>query len=377
MSLTQFDIDELARQGVDVTGLTVGYPPTDDMRIRLGIQDDVDPGALPDPVAPAAAQPAMPPAAVADVMDAAPAAPVAQAQLDAPKQGGLISGLGDMLFGPQEEVDQFSNLNRQQRMMLAFGAIKDAGFALQGKEGNSFASTLKAINDQIDMGRKAKAAQAQQEALTSIMGPGEAADGDIQAQIERLSRLAVANPNLAPGIAVRIKALQDKLMATEAEVGKVTTATGQLDLIQQMKEKVNNLTTGPIGMVAAWAPFSDAAALRNMAVTLESNLAFSTLVDLKAQGGTLGAVSEAELNLLKAEIAKFDANMKPEEVIRQLETVDREYRRIIRRAFDTSPDPDALSQAIGGRPAWLNGSTTPAEPLSDEDLDNLYPPTKN
>jgi hypothetical protein len=130
-------------------------------------------------------------------------------------------------------------------------------------------------------------------------------------------------------------------------------------------------------MFAALAPFSDAAALRNMAVTLESNLAFSTLVSLKAQGGTLGAVSEAELNLLKAEIAKFDANMQPEEVIRQLETVDREYRRIIRRAFDTSTDPDALAQAIGGRPAWLDGSTTPAEPISDEDLDNLYPPATN
>ena len=394
--LTQLQIDDLARQGVDVTGLSVGYPPTDDMRIRLGIQGDVDPGALPDPVSTAQVAEgmattldpqaealnagSMDPAAVAGAMNAVPpAAPVTQDQLTAPKSGGLISGIGDMLFGPQEnqEGDQFSSLNRQQRMMLAFGAIKDAGFALQGKEGTAFSSTLKAINDQIDIGRKAKAAQAQRDALASVMGTSGAVGGDIQAQIEQLSRLAVANPSLAPGIAVRIKALQDQLMATEAEVGKVTTATDQLDLIQRMKDKVNKLTTGPIGMFAALAPFSDAAALRNMAVTLESNLAFSTLVDLKAQGGTLGAVSEAELNLLKAEIAKFDANMQPEEVIRQLETVDREYRRIIRRAFDTSPDPDALAQSIGGRPAWLNGSTTPAEPLSDEDLDNLYPPTTN
>ena len=201
--LTQFDIDDLARQGVDVTGLTVGYPPTDDMRIRLGIQDDVDPGALPDPVAPAAAQPAMPPAAVAEVMDEAPAAPVAQAQLDTPKQGGLLAGFGDMLFGPQEdeEGDQFNNLNRQQRMMLAFGAIKDAGFALQGKEGNSFASTLKAINDQIDMGRKAKAAQAQQAMFASLTGgtgaagvlPANATPEQIDAHIAKLTSL-LASP---------------------------------------------------------------------------------------------------------------------------------------------------------------------------------------
>jgi hypothetical protein len=196
MQLTQFDIDELARQGVDVTGLTEGYPATDDMRIRLGIQDDVDPGALPDPVS--AAQVAegmattldpqaaalnagsMDPAAVAGAMNAVPAAaPVTQEQLTAPKSGGL----GDMLFGPQEATDQFSNLNRQQRMMLAFGAIKDAGFALQGKEGNSFASTLKAINDQIDMGRKAKAVEQRQKLLggLGLRGSGEGIEARRQA----------------------------------------------------------------------------------------------------------------------------------------------------------------------------------------------------
>jgi len=214
MDLTQFDIDELARQGVDVTGLAVGYPATDDMRRRLGIQDDVDPGALPDPVS--AAQVAegmattldpqaaalnagsMDPAAVAGAMNAVPAAaPVTQEQLTAPKSGGL----GDMLFGPQEATDQFSNLNRQQRMMLAFGAIKDAGFALQGKEGSAFSSTLKAINDQIDMGRKAQAAQAQQDMFASLSGgsgaagalPAGATPEQIDAHIAKLTSL-LASP---------------------------------------------------------------------------------------------------------------------------------------------------------------------------------------
>jgi len=203
MELTQFGIDELARQGVDVTGLTVGYPATDDMRRRLGIQDDVDPGALPDPVAPAAAQPAasqpvMDPTSVAGAMNAAPpAAPVTQEQLTTPKSGGFISSFGDMLFGPQEnqEGDQFSNLNRQQRMMLAFGAIKDAGFALQGKEGTSFASTLKAINDQIDISRKAKAAAQKQQLLGGLgLGGG---GGDIEAR--RQAILGAAAQGLIDG----------------------------------------------------------------------------------------------------------------------------------------------------------------------------------
>ena len=180
--LQQFDIDELKRMGMDTTGLAVDYPATDAQRRALGIEDDVDPGALPDPVvtpqsvaadlagavptaAPVSA-PQMPPDAVSAAVQAVPAPPtVTQEQLSAAPGG---SSFMDAIFGPKEASDQFSNLNRQQRMMLAFGAIKDAGFALQGKEGSAFGSTLKAINDQIDMGRKAKAAQQRTQLLGGL-----------------------------------------------------------------------------------------------------------------------------------------------------------------------------------------------------------------
>jgi hypothetical protein len=370
MQFTMDQINQLASMGFPMNGVAEGDEATAEEMAALKIQPDVGPDVSDDLSAPVAA-PQMTPDAVSAAVQATPAAPaVTQEQLSAtPAQGG--SSFMDAIFGPKEENDQYSNLNRQQRMMLAFGAIKDAGFALQGKESNAFNSTLKAINAQMDMGRKARAAAAQRDALTSIMGPGGAASGDIQAQIEQLSRLAVAQPSLAPGIAVRIKALQDQLQAQMGEVETVTTAEGQLDLIGQMKDKVNYLTTGPIGMVAAMLPWSDAFALRNMAVTLESNLAFSTLVQLKSQGGTLGAVSEKELDLLKAEISKFNADMKPEDVIKQLERVDAEYRRIIRRAFETSSDVGKLTDALGGRPAWLDAPAA-AGTRSDADLDATY-----
>ena len=41
---------------------------------------------------------------------------------------------------------------------------------------------------------------------------------------------------MAPAIALQVKQIQDQLKAAEGEVGKVTTATGQIDLIQQMKD---------------------------------------------------------------------------------------------------------------------------------------------
>jgi hypothetical protein len=385
--LTQFGIDELARQGVDVTGLTVGYPATDDMRRRLGIQDDVDPGALPDPVS--AAQVAegmattldpqaaalnagsMDPAAVAGAMNAVPAAAaVTQEQLTAPKSGGL----GDMLFGPQEATDQFSNLNRQQRMMLAFGAIKDAGFALQGKEGSAFSSTLKAINDQIDMGRKAQAAQAQQEALTSIMGPGEAAAGDIQAQIERLSRLAVANPNLAPGIAVRIKALQDAQKAQMGMEGKASSAAGQLETMQEIIKMIDNdpaMTTGPMAMFLRNVPFTQAGQTQALVDSLRSTLALDTLKDLKSTGATMGALNKEELNILLDDVTKLDLALGPDAVKKSLAKIDRRYKNIVRGLYRGASE-DGMAQLdshFKGRPAWLDPSSdAPAQGETDAEF---------
>jgi hypothetical protein len=53
-------------------------------------------------------------------------------------------------------------LSKGQRLMLAFGALKDAGMALQGgQEGTSFARTMQAINEQQDQSRKARAAQSE------------------------------------------------------------------------------------------------------------------------------------------------------------------------------------------------------------------------
>ena len=387
--LTQFGIDELARQGVDVTGLTVGYPATDDMRRRLGIQDDVDPGALPDPVS--AAQVAegmattldpqaaalnagsMDPAAVAGAMNAVPAAaPVTQEQLTAPKSGGL----GDMLFGPQEATDQFSNLNRQQRMMLAFGAIKDAGFALQGKEGSAFSSTLKAINDQIDMGRKAQAAQAQQEALTSIMGPGEAAAGDIQAQIERLSRLAVANPNLAPGIAVRIKALQDQMQAEMGKEGRGRSAVSTLrdiDSIISMIDDDPTLTTGTWAWLTRGIPMSSAGKTQALVDSVVSSLALDSLKALKATGATMGALNQEELNLLKTELAKVDLATDPATVKTQLGKVQGHYRTLISDLYRGANDEDAarITAFLGleERPSWAGGSSQPSATQREGETD--------
>ncbi len=83
--------------------------------------------------------------------------------------------------------DPYSNLNDFQRRMLRFAAIKDAGMALQGKEGNTVATILGDITKQKDMARKAAAATAlaqskkdQGAALMGMLGMGGESSGGLE-----------------------------------------------------------------------------------------------------------------------------------------------------------------------------------------------------
>ena len=93
--------------------------------------------------------------------------------------------------------DPMANLSKSQRMMLAFGALRDAGAALTGGEGRSFATTLSGINDQMDMARKAQTAANQQKAMASLsamsgtgIGVGQAENP--QDQIRKILGMASA-----------------------------------------------------------------------------------------------------------------------------------------------------------------------------------------
>ena len=75
-----------------------------------------------------------------------------------------VLGGNKMENTPTQQVydDPMGSLSKGQRLMLAFGALKDAGMALQGgQEGTSFARTMQAVNDQQDQARKARAAQSE------------------------------------------------------------------------------------------------------------------------------------------------------------------------------------------------------------------------
>ena len=156
-----------------------------------------------------------------------PAAPAAAA----PAMGGMDAMAAMGLLSDPVQQDPFENLSRSQRTMLGFAALKDAGMALQGKEGTAVKNVMADITERADMERKRQAAILRQQMLGQVLGDsslaGQAATTPdaIRAQIDKLTNLGMVNPNLAPAIANRIKVLQDE---AERLTKQTTQATAQM-----------------------------------------------------------------------------------------------------------------------------------------------------
>ena len=284
MQLTMDQINQLASMGFSMNGVAEGSEATAEEMAALKIQPDVGPDVSDDLSAPAVtpqsvatdlagavptaapvSTPQMTPNAVSAAVQAVPAASaVTQEQLSAtPAQGG--SSFMDAIFGPKEGSDKFSNLNRQQRMMLAFGAIKDAGFALQGKEGNAFGNTLKAINDQIDMGRKAQAAAATREMFASLTGgsggvsalPPNATPEEIDAHIAKLTSLlaspqgAMIQPYVTAEVA-RLTAMKEQSSKDKMTMVSAMQGVNAVDALLSAED-----LTPLVGVTGSWNAFKN------------------------------------------------------------------------------------------------------------------------
>ena len=85
----------------------------------------------------------------------------------------------------------------------------------------------------------------------------------------------------------------------------------------EIKKMLNAWTTGG-GSLLKSLPGTDARQLAGLLDTIKANSAFTTLIQLKAAGGTLGAISEAELNLLERAWGALDQGGDPKELLRVL-----------------------------------------------------------
>ena len=189
-ALTQDDIDRLGIPNAKAGDIA---NPAD--RALLGLEPDAATLSLQTPVSATAAAPQV----------ASAAAPMVSSQQDL---AGLLNPV---------PKDPFESLSRGQRTMMGFAALKDAGFALQGKEGTAVRSVMKDITERADMERKRTAALAQQQVLSTLMGgPAVATEGGtgidaLKAQKQRLLEFAMISPSSASAVALQIKSIDEQI----------------------------------------------------------------------------------------------------------------------------------------------------------------------
>jgi len=94
-----------------------------------------------------------------------------------------------------------------------------------------------------------------------------------------------------------------------------------------------------------------------------SNSGFQELAEMRRNsptGGALGQVTVREIELLQSTIAKLDPNLNAEDFMKQLDDFEAEYSRIIRKAYETSSNPEELTRILSQTIPGFNG--VPPEP---------------
>ena len=266
------------------------------------------------------------PAAIVDQSDTSQFQP-AFSQMPATATTPTAMPSADMLglLSTPISQDPFENLSRSQRTMLGFAALKDAGMALQGKEGGAVSSLLGDFRAREDMERKRQAALAQQQMLGRVLGGAGGVDTStpegMDAAIATLSNIAVVNPSMASGIAVKIKNLQDAksaLMSEQAstEQGeflfpKITDALSYINPRGLMDESGNPIINPAIATRIArggseWVQSQEYQEFKGNLNTIKNNYTFENMVKLKKQGVTFGALSENELRQVSELVGQLD-----------------------------------------------------------------------
>lgn len=386
--LTPEDIERLAAAKdpvtgaslFDVTGLAAGVDPATEKELKF-LQGTMEP--------------VTPPTVQADP----PIVPITQE--NRPDQKPLVTAASDLpnlspVGGPSgnTELQQLMMKMMQQqseaptvqpyddkfkRRQLAFAALRDAGRALQGKEGTAVDALMGRFNERSDMVRKQQAAQQRMEIMSTLMGgPGatgagnfdlSTADGNRQ-YAKFLSNMIMMNPSMGDALSPQIQMLMGEAERLEAKETSSTAAVqGAGELLQSSAElraliEGNDFVTGLGGMLLSMIPTTAAAEARLDLQTLRSNMALNALQELKASGATLGSVSEKELALLEADIAAIDLNQSKDAVLKDFDRIDKRYQNLVANLYkENAGNADLLSRfdaAFGGqRPTWASIDAKP------------------
>ena len=261
---------------------------------------------------------------------------------------------------PQVPVDPFENLSKNQRRMLAFAGIRDAGLALQGKEGTSVSNLMEQFTERADIERKRKGAAAQSQMLGTFLSGSAAGTLDPQSIINAMA-LGALPPEAGNAMLAQMERDRLRKLADESVVGS---GAGALEDLERLRKTIDEggMVTGFSGWLFSKIPFSEASAARTVADTLRSGMALGALRALKAGGATLGSVSEKELELLESAIARLNLNVPREKVLEQMATIERHYKDVVRRSYKKASEEEkrGFDAYFGGTtPAWVLDPSAP------------------
>jgi len=164
-----------------------------------------------------------------------------------------------------------------------------------------------------------------QRATEDIIREGGAARAGAKTEAEVLSRADAEAVVNAP----------KELAGAQATISKIDSVLEEAGLAQ---EQVGPITTGFIGDKLKGIAGTDAFALAEKIKTIQANLGFKELQEMRANsptGGALGQVSERELSLLEAALVSLNQANKPGEVKRALSKVITHYenwKEVIRQS---------------------------------------------
>jgi hypothetical protein len=120
--------------------------------------------------------------------------------------------------------DPIDNLSKSQRMMLAFGALRDAGTALTGGQGNAFATTLASVQDQQKIGAQMQQRAKLNEYIQGLTGPTTTPSAFVD-PTKPLGAPLVSATELAgtPSVATQTAPVANR-SALQSQIGKLTAA---------------------------------------------------------------------------------------------------------------------------------------------------------
>ena len=306
--LTQEDLIALQEAGRNIKGIPVGAEATSE---ELAILNIVPP--LPTPASNSGGSNSSE-LEVENVTPRPEVTDVPQSTFDATSIQNILSQF------QKSQAPAQQTLSKDQKRMLAFAGLRDAGMALQGKEGNAVTGLMGTFEKIADQNRKAKAAAARNTMMQQMLGgagsmlAGLTTAEDYRKAAQQLMMQAPFMGDAGAGLvqtatmmiteANRLQTLEDReLGGAENVVNRIETINDLIDNVEQ-----NDSVTGFWGMVTGVVPFTAAGQARIDVDTIRSNMALDALKALKATGATLGAVSEKELTLLEADIQRLNLN---------------------------------------------------------------------